>query len=326
MYVGQYCVTLKWYCGVGQNGFHDREMGKAVKRPSRKSVIATMRRLCRDSIRPETDSKYGSSIKRMRKFLSERGLRKMGVREFEEFLADLVAKKRAGSTAAGYRAAWLFWRETRGKKPPSGRKMRRVNRAIAGMRYKGGKPLSMPRGAIDSGQLMQLRYHCVVNGFTEEADGFALMWYGMLRHFQGHEVRACDLRNEAVNGPMVHLPLKKAFSAGRCVPGNMGHFKDVGNLKSLLRHLKAGKHGADLIFPNWCEARARDLIKEAAIVFGWDPLVKWDGVHCFRHGATQEAAASLKIFEDPVRSVMRRATWASVGSVRGYKKKRGGKK
>ena len=106
----------------------------------------------------------------------------------------------------------------------------------------------------------------------------------------------------------------------------MGHFKDVGNLKSLLQHLKAGKHGADLIFPNWCEARARDLIKEAAIVFGWDPLVKWDGVHCFRHGATQEAAASLKIFKDPVRSVMRRATWSSVGTMRGYKKKRGGKK
>ena len=76
----------------------------------------------------------------MRKFLSERGLRKMGVREFEEFLADLVAKKRAGSTAAGYRAAWLFWRETRGKKPPAERRMRRVNRAISGMRYKGGKP------------------------------------------------------------------------------------------------------------------------------------------------------------------------------------------
>ena len=115
-------------------------MAKAVKRPSRKSVIATMRRLCRDSVRPETDAKYGNAIKRMRTFLSERGLRKMGVREFEEFLADLVAKKRAGSTAAGYRAAWLFWRETRGKKPPAKRRMRRVNRAISGMRYKGGKP------------------------------------------------------------------------------------------------------------------------------------------------------------------------------------------
>ena len=52
----------------------------------------------------------------------------------------------------------------------------------------------------------------------------------------------------ATRQPMVHLPLKKAFSAGRCLPGNMGHFKDVGNLKSLLRHLKAGKHGAEFDF------------------------------------------------------------------------------
>ena len=77
--------------------FSQREMTKSVKRPSRKGVIATMRQLCRNSVRPETDVKYGNAIKRMRTFLSERGLRKMGVREFEEFIADLVAKKRAGS-------------------------------------------------------------------------------------------------------------------------------------------------------------------------------------------------------------------------------------
>ncbi len=72
-----------------------------------------------------------------------------------------------------------------------------------------------------------------------------------------------------------------------------------------------GKQGADPLFPNWSKDRARDLIKEAAIAFGWDPTVHRDGMHCMRHGAAQEHRACSK---DRGRSVMKRAVWASVSS------------
>ena len=87
-------------------------------------------------------------MKIMERFLKDRRKKNMTVRRFEDFLVGMDEEGRAGSTAATYRSAWLFWREVRGKKVPSARRMRGVNRAIAGMRYRSGAAPGAPWIAV----------------------------------------------------------------------------------------------------------------------------------------------------------------------------------
>ena len=295
-------------------------MSKFAAKRSRGVVKRTLNRLSRASVTKKTATKYRRELEEMDDFLRVRGHSKMTMRRFEDFVAGLHEQGRAGSTAAGYRSAWKFHLETTGHRVPSERKFRRVNRAIAGMSYRAGAAPVMPRGAMDSGMLMQLRFHCAVNGFTMEADAFALKWHGMVRHGQLPGLRVCDARMLAEKGAMIHLPKKKAYSARACKAVNRSHFKHVANCAGLLKHVIKGKRGNDLVFPGWCAARARDLIKEAAIVFRWDNTVKWDGPHTMRHGASQEGLACT---ENPVKSIMRRATWAAASTAARYMKPRG---
>ena len=167
----------------------------------------------------------------------------MTVKMFKDFIVGLDSEGRAGSTAATYRSAWLFWREVRGKKVPSARRMKGVNRAIAEMRYRAGAAPGLPRGAMDSGQLKHLRFHAAVNGYVEEADGFAFAWYGMLRHGALAGLTVHDCRMKARKGPLLRLAKKKAFSATRCTSSNLDHFVQVRNCKSLLKDLCKGKRG-----------------------------------------------------------------------------------
>jgi len=244
----------------------------------------------------------------------------MTSRRFEDFLAGMIVAKRAGRTASTYLSAWNFWREVDGLPPPSSRRLRHIRRVIDGMKYKGGKLNGLPRGALDSGMLRQLRWHCRVNGLYEYADGFALIWYGMLRHNEIVLLRKCDARMHAKRGPLLALGKKKSFCAKRCSWKYLDHFKAVPNCRSLLRHVCEGKRPAGKLFPSWSKHTARTLIKEASRLFGWDPTVRWDGVHCMRHGAAQEWAA---VKGDKVRSIMRRATWDSCQSAALYGKPRG---
>jgi len=256
----------------------------------------------------------------MERFLAKRGWSTMTTRRFEDFLAGMILAKRKGRTAATYVSAWKFWREVDGLPPPGVRKMRQIRRVINGMQYKGGKAPGLARGALDSGMLKQLRWHCQVNGLAEMADGFALIWYGMMRHNQLLELRRCDARMGAKKGPLLALGRKKAFCAKRCKWQYLSHFKAVPNCRSLLKTVCRGKRPGDKMFPNWSKSLARALIRETARLFGWDPTVKWDGVHCMRHGAAQEWAA---VKGDRVRSIMRRATWESCKTAALYGKLRG---
>ena len=287
---------------------------------SRKDVKRSLKGLRKQSVNGETRGKYKRQMKAMKLFLKDRGERKMTVRRFEDFIVGMDEEGRAGSTAATYRSAWLFWREVHGKKVPSARRMRGVNRAIAGMKYRSGAAPGLPRGAMDSGQLKQLRFHAAVNGHLVEADGFALAWHGMLRHGALTGLKVHDVRMGARRGPLLRLAGKKAFSAARCTSDNLDHFVQVRNCKSLLKQVCHGKSGNDLVFRGWSKDRARALIREAAVIFKWDDTVKWDGMHCMRHGAAQEQKACN---EDRVQSVMRKAVWSAVSSAARYRKPRG---
>ena len=142
----------------------------------------------------------------------------------------------------------------------------------------------------------------------------------MVRHNALTGLKVNDVRMLAKKGPLLHLGRKKAFSAARCSTDNLSHFVQVRNCKSLLRDLCKGKRGTDPLFKGWSKDRARGLIKEAAVIFDWDPTVDWDGMHCMRHGAAQEYKACSK---DRVRSVMRRAVWSAISSAARYRKLRG---
>lgn len=292
----------------------------AQSRRSRSEVKTLLRKTAKQSVAKTTKIKYKYQRGVMKRFLNKRGWRVMTSRRFEDFLAGLIVAGRAGRTAATYVAAWKFWREVDGREPPKETRLIKIRRVIAGMKYQGGKAPNLPRGALDSGMLKQLRWHCRVNGLHEMGDGFALVWYGMLRHNQVMELRRCDARMYARKGPLLALGKKKAFCAQRCSYKYLDHFKAVPNCRSLLKHVCKGKRGRDKLFPSWSKALARELIKEAARLFEWDPNVKWDGVHCMRHGATQEWSA---VKGDKVRSIMRRATWDSCKSAALYGKLRG---
>jgi len=287
---------------------------------SRSQVKGILRKEGKQSVSKETRRKYRLQRGVMQRFLKKRGWSPMTTRRFEDFLAGMVLAKRAGRTASTYLAAWLFWREVDGLQRPSEKKLMRIRRAIKGMSYKSGKAPLLPRGALDSGMLRQLRWHCRYHGLQDMADGFALIWYGMLRHSQVLELRRCDVRFGAAKGPLLALGKKKAFCADRCSWRYLDHFKEVANCRSLLRHVCKGKGPTDKLFPKWRKGLARALIREASRLFEWDPSVKWDGAHCMRHGAAQEWAA---VRGDKVRSIMRRATWDSCRSAALYGKRRG---
>jgi integrase len=45
----------------------------------------------------------------------------------------------------------------------------------------------------------------------------------------------------------------------------------------------------ELLFPHHPERRASEIIREAAIRYGWDSTLKWGGSHCLRHGSIMTA-------------------------------------
>jgi len=292
----------------------------AQTKRSRRDIKKLLRAEAKKSVAKNTQKKYKIQRGVMKRFLRKRGWSVMTSRRFEDFLAGIIVAKRAGRTASGYLAAWLFWREVEGLPEPNQKKLTKIRRVIKGMTYKGGKAPGLPRGALDSGMLKQLRWHCRFHGLHEMADGFALVWYGMLRHSQVTGLRKCDVRFHCAKGPLLALGRKKAFCATRCTWRYLDHFKEVANCRSLLKSACRGKGATDYLFPSWRKGLARALVKEAARLFGWDPSVKWDGVHCMRHGAAQEWAA---VKNDRVRSIMRRATWDSCRSAALYGKLRG---
>ena len=301
-------------------------MGKSAKisQAERRSYVKkTMAGYKRDRVKKETDKKYRREIARQRTFLRERGWHKMTRSRFEEFIVVMVEEhKLSGGTMAHHRSAWLRDRMLHGKRRPSQRSMEGINAAIEGIRYKAGECPGIPRGAMDSGMLMQLRYHCVVNGLVMEADGFAACWYGMVRHGVMKTAVVGDIRRWAAKGPLWHCPRKKALNCKTIKSENLSHFKEVSNLAPLFKVLTKGKRSHEKLFPNWCPDRARQLIREAADVFDWDKSVDWSGPHAMRNGASQEGRATLT---DEVGSVMKRAVWSAVSTFARYSKLRGRK-
>ena len=92
---------------------------------SRKEVKRALVDLRTQSVNKDTVGKYKRQMSAMKLFLKDRGKTRMTVKRFEDFLVGLEEEGRAGGTAATYRSAWLFWREVRGKKAPSARRMPR---------------------------------------------------------------------------------------------------------------------------------------------------------------------------------------------------------
>ena len=303
-------------------------MGKATRTKAKKfleprsrdEVEKRLKELRVLKVRPETREQYVRELKKQEEFLAERGIPEMDAELFGDFVVGLKADGLSGRTAAHHMSAWLHSLYVAGVPQPAEATLKPLYDAISGMIYRGGECPGVPRGAMDSGQLMQLRYHCAINGHTMEADAFAAIWYGMVRHGAAAAASVHDIRMYAAKGPLWHLPMKKALRATRVKAENLSHFKEVHNLRSLFRHLTKGRRPEEKLFPGWSKARARALIREASLVFGWDPTVDWSGPHTMRNGAAQEVRACLK---DKVGSVMKRAIWSAVASAVRYRKLRG---
>jgi hypothetical protein len=69
----------------------------------------------------------------------------------------------------------------------------------------------------------------------------------------------------------------------------------------------------DYLFPSHPACEISQFIKKAAIDFGWDPRLKWDGSHCLRHGSIVSARA-----EGGIEHAQGRSAHLSSASVKHY--------
>jgi hypothetical protein len=291
------------------------EKRKDWGRLTTKDVEDAGRKLCINSTAKSTTGKYIHEISVMTDFMGYHGLELMAARDFEKFVASMHLVGYAGRTIATYRSAWSWWYDRDELPFPTEHELRRVSRMIKGATYMAGEVPGVPRGCLDSGQLLQLRTYCVMADCGMYAEGFAVMWYGMFRHGAIQDLRVHEVRMDAMKGPLVFQERRKPCKGGSCGPAMLGHFKPLDNLETILRHLTEGRDGEELVFPGWDQATARAIIREAAAKYGWDTTVNWDGPHCMRYGAAAEA----RTLEDDVRPFMLRAAWLGSRTVRTYR-------
>ena len=230
-----------------------RPGGSFLRPRSRKEVAEQLEGLRKKRVLPKTLQQYRREWEKQKKFLKARGEEEMTVELFEDFVCGLDEEGLAGSTANHHLSAWKHELTVKGMPHPNEEQLKPVVDAIEGMKYEAGKYPGLPRGAMDSGQLAQLRYHCGVNGMIMYADGFAAIWHGMIRHSAAAAAQVHDARLFAAKGPMLHLPRKKAMQAKRCKSKNMSHFKHVENMASLFRSLTKGKKATDKLLPGWSQ-------------------------------------------------------------------------
>lgn len=159
-----------------------RPGGSVTRQRSREEVKERMKGLRKKNVLKKTLDQYSRERAKQEKFLNTRGATAMTVELFEDFVCGLDEEGLSGGTANHHLSAWKHMLTVNGQPHPTEAELKPIMDAIDGMRYEAGECPGLPRGAMDSGMLAQLRYHhCGVNGLVLYADGFAAIRHGMIR-------------------------------------------------------------------------------------------------------------------------------------------------
>lgn len=254
------------------------------------------RRYINASVKPDTVRKYNLKINQIEEYLKLNEKEFLCPNQFARFLDQVFTQSEDTNIAATYRAAVIFtqirdgrWLDGAGhnwmynvaiKKVVTGfeqkmkeEKFRRIRGAITPIMY--GQLLSLlPK---KSKRHWQLAY-----------DIFA---YTGIRIEEGIRMNVGDLGRSRPGWLLINM--NKCCS--RFSPDSMPTYEKrlteegataIKNLENL--RISRGAKDGDPLMPKeqlpLCGALS-ELIKEAAVCFGWHPELAWEGFHNFRHGA-----------------------------------------
>ena len=66
------------------------------------------------------------------------------------------------------------------------------------------------------------------------------------------------------------------------------------------------------LWPDWREEKANEFIANVPKIRHWPAHLRWDGMHCHRHGAAQRAKREV------LEAVKKRGNWNTDASARHY--------
>ena len=271
-----------------------------VKNPPRRDPIISDAELdaravnsARKAVIPKTDARYQDKIWTMKNWLAQRPIKKtrMDAKDFSRFLESHKGGIVNGNSRRTWSTAWKAWRDLEGDSvDPGDPGLGLISRQIKGARYNAGNPAKTSPDAIDSGKLKKLSSLLIKKGEAEYAMAFTVDFYGGFRKEVGAGLKKQDVNFDTDIGTLISSQRNKAATALKAeLPGMIGNLKEANNLTKLLQKLIKDKKMTDRIFPNWTDAKANQLIKEAAKELDWGEG-KWV-VTSLRHGAAREGMA-----------------------------------
>ena len=252
------------------------------------------------AVAPETARRRSLNFSSIEHFLGVHGV--CNITE-EAFLALCVCLSRfyRASRLEALRAA-LVWRQL--EETPIERCLAQTTRFRR--RFKGATRLCLdpqPRGSITFDQLTQLTEYCREAEELEYARGFAIAYFGLLRHSEMALLRRDDVETETAT-------LRVRGGKGRL------HYEVdivlVPEVQHLLTYLK-NVGTTVLLLPYWNKVKANALICAAAAHFKWNKRQSWS-FHCLRHGG----AGHLTRQGSELSTRLLRGRWMSAFSAEAY--------
>jgi hypothetical protein len=143
---------------------------------------------------------------------------------------------------------------------------------------------------------------------------FEVMFWGCLRLQELLEIRVGDYFWDGTTG-VLSVRKDKRLRRGARVTQTF-HKKRCSSirLKEILQEAQLVLRHGERIFRRFKPVRARSLVQQAAGVFQWPEGVVYDGVHCVRHGAANEAES----FAGVTQALMGEFTAMTQGTRRRY--------
>ena len=169
---------------------------------------------------------------------------------------------------------------------------------------KSGKFAQTKRGPLTEDKLLDLVNYCASKGEVDYAGGFVVSYHVLLRHKDVMKLTGDCITFTEGAGWRVKIVEGKGRPAGHVewVSGE--------DCPNTLKKLAQLGRGAELLFPNWKEQRANDIIKEAAAHCKWEykgiPHAVWVHHGCRIGKATDLYEKGMDIFD-----LMERGRWES---------------
>ena len=191
------------------------------------------------------------------------------------------------------------------------------------------------KGQLSDQQISEYERVCMEAGDVEARDCGRVLKAASLRISEAKNIRECDV--EAGGGGLSVAPdglilrNEKSASKERVAKGRAPLVRSKPIPRAALQAIMAAKkkqYGkAGFVFSQHVDRRIRMLLKSTAERFGWDPSLKWDGPHVFRHtGAGAQARRLAPVLKAVERSLTQQLSLQSSSTFKKYAKPNEGRR